>query len=138
MKTQFKRTPSNKRSGFTLVELLVVVAVIAALASIAIPNYVAAIKRAQSLKQATVISAIEKAKDRISIDALKNTGDLPVGFNVKTNDQKFGVLNPYLSQGAIAAWSITTYSKGTGKPAFTIGDIVEGGTSTSLRTSASF
>ncbi len=138
MKNQIRPTVTSKRSAFTLVELLVVVAVIGVLASIAFPRYMEAIQRTQLAKQQSVISAIEKAKDKYSLDTVRSTGTLPTGFNVRAEENKFSVLSPYLSTGGTAVGSRATLAKGTGKATFSVGDILEGGTSTSSRTSAAF
>ena len=48
MKTSLFRCRSRWRPAFTLVELLVVIAIIALLAGLALPNFSASVKRAQS------------------------------------------------------------------------------------------
>lgn len=50
-----------KRKGFTLIEILVVIAIIASIIAIAIPNYLSARQRAQDIKIKTEMSELKKA-----------------------------------------------------------------------------
>jgi len=50
-----------KRTGFTLIEILVVIAIIASIIAIAIPNYLSARHRAQDIKIKTEMSELKKA-----------------------------------------------------------------------------
>ena len=50
------------KAGFTLVEIMIVVAILALLASIALPNFLRAKKRAQAVMVLEEIQLIEKAK----------------------------------------------------------------------------
>ena len=59
----------NKRSaGFTLVEIMIVVAIIALLAVIAVPNFLRARKRSQASRILEELRLIDAAKDQYAIE----------------------------------------------------------------------
>jgi prepilin-type N-terminal cleavage/methylation domain-containing protein len=66
------------RGGFTLVEIMIVVAIIALLAAIAVPGFLRARKRSQASKIINDLRMIDAAVDQYAIEAAKKTGD-PVG-----------------------------------------------------------
>jgi len=67
-----------KTAGFTLVEIMIVVAIIALLAAIAIPNFVKA--RANSQRSACIanLKQIDGAKATWALEMKKVNGDTPV------------------------------------------------------------
>lgn len=68
------------KKGFTLVEIMVVVAIIGILAGIAYPNYVKQRERAYEEQKKSNISMVAMAKERLVIDRSLSDGD-PVVFN---------------------------------------------------------
>ena len=67
-----------RRSGFTLVEIMIVVAIIGLLAAIAIPNFVKARETAQLNSIVNNLRITEGAKDQWALENKKGTGDVPV------------------------------------------------------------
>src|SRR5438045_5621005 len=68
---------TNKNAGFTLVEIMIVVAIIGLLAAIAIPNFVKARESAQLNAILNNLRIIEGAKDQWALENKKGTGDTP-------------------------------------------------------------
>lgn len=72
MKTKF----SQGRQGFTLVEIMIVVAIIALLASIAVPGFLRARKRSQASRIINDLRLIDSAVDMYAIENNKATGNV--------------------------------------------------------------
>lgn len=66
---------TKKRAGFTLVEIMIVVAIIALLAAIAVPGFLRARKRSQASKILNDLRMIDAAIDQYAIETGKRTGD---------------------------------------------------------------
>jgi len=101
----------KRRSGFTLVEIMIVVAIIALLAAIAVPNFLRARKRTQATKMLEELRAIDQAIDQYAIDTNKAAGS-DVSWDDIHNYVKKGTrlysctgLDPF-------GWSYRTYSGG--------------------------
>jgi prepilin-type N-terminal cleavage/methylation domain-containing protein len=75
---------TTKRGGFTLVEIMIVVAIIALLAAIAVPGFLRARKRSQASKIINDLRMIDSAVDQYAIETTKKTGD-PVDIADWTN-----------------------------------------------------
>ncbi len=58
----------SKRGGFTLVEIMIVVAIIALLAAIAVPNFLRARKRSQATRILEDLRDLDHALDQYAID----------------------------------------------------------------------
>jgi prepilin-type N-terminal cleavage/methylation domain-containing protein len=69
------RTLNNRRGGFTLVEIMIVVAIIALLASIAVPNFLRSRKRSQATQVLEDLRQIDSAIDQYAIERNKKSGD---------------------------------------------------------------
>jgi prepilin-type N-terminal cleavage/methylation domain-containing protein len=65
---------SRHRTGFTLVEIMIVVAIIALLAAIAVPGFLRARKRSQATKILNDLRLIDSAIDQYAIETSKATG----------------------------------------------------------------
>ena len=66
---------TTKRGGFTLVEIMIVVAIIALLAAIAVPGFLRARKRSQASKIINDLRMIDSAMDQYAIETTKKSGD---------------------------------------------------------------
>jgi prepilin-type N-terminal cleavage/methylation domain-containing protein len=67
----------SKRGGFTLVEIMIVVAIIALLAAIAVPSFLRARKRSQATATLETLRMIDAAKDQYAIECGKGPGVTP-------------------------------------------------------------
>ena len=71
---------NRKNGGFTLVEIMIVVAIIALLAAIAVPNFLRARKRSQATQILEDLRLIDSAIDQYAIETNK-TKDAPVSWD---------------------------------------------------------
>jgi prepilin-type N-terminal cleavage/methylation domain-containing protein len=85
MKSNITRT-----TGFTLVEIMIVVAIMGLLASIAIPNFVQARKTAQTNSCISNLRCIDGAKQQWALETGKQDADTPTASD----------LQPYLGRQA--------------------------------------
>jgi len=74
--------PSSRR-GFTLVEIMIVVAIIALLASMAVPNFLRARKRSQATRILEDLRMLDSATDEYAIENNKTSGMHPVLADLK-------------------------------------------------------
>jgi prepilin-type N-terminal cleavage/methylation domain-containing protein len=72
---------NKRRGGFTLVEIMIVVAIIALLAAIAVPGFLRARKRSQASRILNDLRMIDAAVDQYAIETNRSTG-----FTVNTSD----------------------------------------------------
>lgn len=72
---------NKRRGGFTLVEIMIVVAIIALLAAIAVPGFLRARKRSQASRILNDLRMIDAAVDQYAIETNRTTG-----FTVGTAD----------------------------------------------------
>jgi prepilin-type N-terminal cleavage/methylation domain-containing protein len=75
---------TTKRGAFTLVEIMIVVAIIALLAAIAVPGFLRARKRSQASKILNDLRMIDSAMDQYAIETTKKSGD-PIDVTDWTN-----------------------------------------------------
>jgi prepilin-type N-terminal cleavage/methylation domain-containing protein len=82
---------NKRRGGFTLVEIMIVVAIIALLAAIAVPGFLRARKRSQASRILNDLRMIDSACDQYAIETNRKTGDT-VAITDWTNYLKKGSL----------------------------------------------
>lgn len=73
----------KNRKAFTLVEIMIVVAIIALLAAIAVPNFLRARKRTQATRILEDLRILDHATDHYALETNK-----PAGFNPTMTDLK--------------------------------------------------
>jgi prepilin-type N-terminal cleavage/methylation domain-containing protein len=79
----------SHRRGFTLVEIMIVVAIIALLAAIAVPGFLRARKRSQASRILNDLRMIDSAVDQYAIETNRKSND-PVAVTDWTNYVKKG------------------------------------------------
>jgi prepilin-type N-terminal cleavage/methylation domain-containing protein len=72
-----QKLQSKRTKGFTLVEIMIVVAIIALLAAIAVPNFLRARKRSQATRVLEDLRELDNAIDQYAIETGKTTGFTP-------------------------------------------------------------
>src|ERR1700722_18583649 len=82
---------NKNRGGFTLVEIMIVVAIIAPLAAIAVPNFLRARKRSQATRILEDLRMIDSGTDQYAIENNKTT-------NATAN---FSDLKNYIKTGTV-------------------------------------
>jgi prepilin-type N-terminal cleavage/methylation domain-containing protein len=92
------KTSNYSKSAFTLVEIMIVVAIIALLAAIAVPNFLRARKRSQATRILEDLRIIDSAQDQYAIENNKTTGNSIVWTDLQAYLKNGSVL--YNSAGA--------------------------------------
>ncbi len=82
----------QSRRGFTLVEIMIVVAIIALLASIAVPGFLRARKRSQATRIINDLRLIDGAIDQYAIETNRATNFNPTFTDLKVYFKKGGAL----------------------------------------------
>jgi prepilin-type N-terminal cleavage/methylation domain-containing protein len=116
-KENLMKNKVSRKAGFTLVEIMIVVAIIGLLAAIAIPNFVRARTTSQQNACINNLRLIDAAKQQWALEQHQNSSSTPAGSD----------LQPYLGHGsagelpacpadAANAWT-SSYSAGVGNVA---------------------
>ena len=83
---------TRRRGGFTLVEIMIVVAIIALLASIAVPGFLRARKRSQASRVINDLRLLDGATDQYAIENKKTTGTTATFTDLQVYLKKAGAL----------------------------------------------
>ena len=103
---------TSRKSGFTLVEIMIVVAIIGMLASIAIPNFVKARKSAQTNACINNLRQIDAAKQEWALEkgqasaAQPGNADLQPYLGRGDNGSINGIYCPLSAAGALAGYTL--------------------------------
>lgn len=95
------------RAGFTLLELLIVLAIIAAIAAMVVPNVLGSQRRANIKASRASISGLEQA---LKLYAADNDGEYPTGGDeviellLATEDEDGEAIDPLLEAQPLDAW----------------------------------
>ena len=93
---------NSRRGGFTLVEIMIVVAIIALLAAIAVPGFLRARKRSQATTLLNNLRLLDAAKDQYAIEYNK-TSAAPYGADLKGYFKSGSALYNAISAASSAA-----------------------------------
>jgi prepilin-type N-terminal cleavage/methylation domain-containing protein len=83
--------PKSSRKGFTLVEIMIVVALIVLIAAIALPNFLRARKRSQASRMLEDLRLLDAALDQYTIQNNKQSG----------STANFSDLRVFIKQGSV-------------------------------------
>ena len=110
--SQREVSSARRRSaaGMTLVEILVVIAIIAALAAMIYPAIMDSLKKSQAAMIAQRLDAVQKAEVQYTIDAQANATPLPNNGDPVTISQ----VQPYLTRYGVQIQGRTDLNQGTG------------------------
>ena len=73
---------TNRRGAFTLIEVMVTVAIIGMLSAISVPSWVKSRERAQLNNIISNLRIIESSKEQWALEQKKGTGDTPVATDI--------------------------------------------------------
>ena len=85
-----KEKKNNKKKGFTLIEILVVVLIIGVLVAIALPSYMRSVERSRATGPMTNLGSIAKAQNRQRLATMHytdNVGNLDISLKDETNGE---------------------------------------------------
>jgi len=118
---------NTKRGGFTLVEIMIVVAIIALLAAIAVPNFLRSRKRSQATQVLEDLRQIDSAIDQYAIENNKAGGTNVVWADVqkyiKTGTRLYNSGGADILNNSFSITSVDTAPKVSGTTYTALSDV---------------
>jgi len=106
---------NTKKAGFTLVEIMIVVAIIALLAAIAVPNFLRSRKRSQATQVLEDLRILDGAVDQYAIENNKSAGTNPTFSDlqayIKTGTRLYNSGNTDLLGNSFGTYTVDTAPK---------------------------
>lgn len=116
------KTRRDRRSGFTLLELLMVVIIIAILASIALPQYIKASEKARASEALSALGAIRAAEQRFAAEQPANLFattypqlDIEIGTAGNGDLNDWTLVAPFSTAGTAPDVGFVSYTRTAGQ-----------------------
>lgn len=119
LKTLHRKHPSRLAKGFTLVEILVTVALIALLTAIAVPAYSQYKTHGQNARKALIIDAVSAAKSAYLLNPTTTTAQ-QAAFDTLADSARLPLLEVTINNARVT--TIAELVEGTGETTMTIGN----------------
>ncbi len=125
------RKLNTKHAGFTLVEIMIVVAIIALLAAIAVPNFLRSRKRSQATQVLEDLRILDSAVDQYAIENAKLSGMNPVFADlqnyIKTGTRLYSSGNADILGSSFGTFTVDTPPKVNGTTFAALSDVAPAG-----------
>ncbi len=121
------RKLNTKHTGFTLVEIMIVVAIIALLAAIAVPNFLRSRKRSQATQVLQDLRVLDAAVDQYAIETNKTSSFNPAFADLqnylKTGTRLYSSGNKDILGNSFGTFTVDTAPKVPGSTFSALSDV---------------